>query len=233
MTTADQTQTKTQTAKSEGKTMTTNKKILKYNGLLEINAKLELELRSIQARKEEARKEQSELILPRIKHLQHIGQVVFRKYFPDYHAVSAEKGKDILGAEGWIFDTIQFKEADLDEIILSQVKWVYKNGGLNSQSGWEEEGVIRIPRAYLHMSDRDFAKRIRTKIKRWKRAEKDRDLIIRVDELKKAEAAAKAAVKRLEAIQAEAAKLQETAAEKAAAKQVRLERYEASKAATS
>lgn len=233
MTTADQTKTETQTAKSEGKTMTTNKKILKYNELLETNAKLELELRSIQARKEEARKEQSELILPRIKHLQHIGQVVFRKYFPDYHAVSAEKGKDILSVEGWIFDTIQFKEADLDEIALSKVKWTYRSNSLNGQSGWEEEGVLRIPRAYLHMSDRDFAKRVRTKIKRWKRAQRDRDLTARVDELKKAEAAAKAAVKKLEAIQAEAAKLQETTAEKAAAKQARLERYEASKAAAS
>lgn len=231
MTTAIQTQT--QIAKSEGKTMTINKKILKYNELLETNAKIELELRSIQARKEEARKEQSELILPRIKHLQHIGQVVFRKYFPDYHAVNAEKGKDILGAEGWIFDTIQFKEADLDEITLSKVKYSYRIGGVAGNSGWEEEGIIRISRQYLHMSDRDFAKRIRTKIKRWKQAQRDRDLIARVDELKKAEAAAKAAVKKLEAIQAEAAKLQETEAEKAAAKQARLERYEASKAAAS
>lgn len=213
--------------------MTTNKKILKYNELLETSAKLELELRSIQTRREEARKEQSELILPRIKHLQHIGQVVFRKYFPDYRAATVELGKEILGAEGWIFDTIQLKEADLDEITLSKVKYSYRIGGVAGNSGWEEEGVIRIPRAYLHMSDRDFAKRVRTKIKRWKRAQRDRDLTARVDELKKAEAAAKAAVKKLEAIQAEAAKLQETTAEKAAAKQARLERYEASKAAAS
>lgn len=226
MTAADQTET--QTAKSEGKTMTKNKKFLKYNELLESNAKLKLELQSVQARQEELRKEQSELILDKLKSFQHIGRAVFRKYFPDYHAVSADRGKDILGAEGWIFDTIQFKEADLKRITLSKMKYHY-----GKESGWKEESTLTVPRELLHMSDRDFAKRIRTKIKSWKRAQRDREVILHVDELQKAEAEAKRATKKLEELQKARDKRYADAAEKAAAKQARRERYEASQAVAS
>lgn len=228
MTTADQ--TKAQTAKSEGKTMTTNKKILKYNELLETSATVELEIRSLQAKKEEIRKEQSELILKRIQNLQHIGTTVFRKYFPDYHAVSSEKGREILGELGWVFDTIQLKEVGFDSITLSKVKWTYRSSGLNGQSGWEEEGTVLIGRSFLHMSDRDFAKSIRAKIKKWKRAQRDREVILRVEELKKAEAEAKRATKKLEELQKARDKRYADAEEKSAAQQARRDRYEASKA---
>lgn len=211
--------------------MTKNKNALKYNSFLEENAKIELELRTVQARKEELRKEQSELIVGKLKHLQHIGQVVFRKYFPDYHAVGAQKGREILGELGWIFDSIQLKEAYLDSIVLSQVKWVYGSSIHNTQSRWEEEGTVTVSRSFLHMSDRDFAKLIRTRIKKWKQVQRDRELILHVDELKKAEAEAKRATKRLEELQKAQEKRYADADEKRAAQQARRERYEASKAA--
>lgn len=228
MTAADQ--TKIKTAKSEGKTMTKNKNALKYNSFLEENAKIELELRTVQARKEELRKEQSDLIVGKLKHLQYIGEVVFRKYFPDYHAVGAQKGREILGELGWIFDSIQLKEAYLDSIVLSQVKWVYGSSIHNTQSRWEEEGTVTVSRSFLHMSDRDFAKLIRTRIKKWKQVQRDRELILHVDELRKAEAEAKRATKRLEELQKAQEKRYADADEKRAAQQARRERYEASKA---
>ncbi len=231
MTAADQTEPKT--AKSEGKTMTKNKKALKYNSFLEETAKIELELQTVQARKEELQKEQSELIVGKLKHLQHIGQVVFRKYFPDYHAVNAQKGREILGEFGWIFDTVGLKSAGLDSIILSKLKWVYGSSIQSTPSHWEEEGTVAIARSFLHMSDRDFAKLIRTQIKRWKQVQRDRELIQMEDELKEAEAEAKRAAQRLEELQRAQDKRYADADEKRAAQQARRDRYEASKAAAS
>lgn len=224
MTTADQ--TKTQTAKSEGKTMTTNKKFLKYNELLERNAKLKLELQSVQARQEELRKEQSELILDKLKSFQHISRAVFRKYFPGPSVMPAEKGQELLGKHGWIFATIQLKEVDLKRITLSKMKYHY-----GKESGWKEESTLTVPRELLHMSDRDFAKLIRTQIQQWKKLRQATEKTQLETELKRAEKEAQSAAQKLEEIQKKLKSKNETEVERQAKREARRAKYEESQRA--
>jgi len=128
-----------------------NKTVVAYNALFEAEAELQKELREIQARIDGTRDEQRELVEKRIRNLAEIGQRVFRKCIPDYYAVPNHKAKEILGELGWIYGLGKFVK-------------------LNGHSIQFEGGSM--VREFLHMSDRDFAKLIRQKVRVWKDAQK-------------------------------------------------------------
>lgn len=128
-----------------------NKTVIAYNALFEAEGELQKELRAIQARIDGTRDEQRELVEKKIRNLTEIGQRVFRKCLPDYYAVPNSKAKEILGEFGWIYSLGKFVK-------------------LNGNSIQFENGSVA--REFLHMSDRDFAKLIRQKVRVWKDAQK-------------------------------------------------------------
>jgi len=130
---------------------TNNKTVIAYNSLFEAEGELQKELRAVQARIDEKHDEQRALVEERIKTLAGIGQRVFRKCVPDYYAVPNSKAKEILGELSWIYSLGKFVK-------------------LNGYSIQFEGGSV--PREFLHMSDRDFAKLIRQKVRAWKDAQK-------------------------------------------------------------
>jgi len=167
-----------------------NKKYIAYNTLYAQGQELKKELRTLQARIEEQQGEQRELVAAKVQNLAGIGQRVFRKCVPDYYAVPDHKAKEILGELGWIYSLGKFQE-------------------LNGYSVKFENGSVE--RKYLHMSDRDFAKLIRQKVRAWKDAQNAEKQKAEVAE---AEAARKAVEKAQQALlQAEKAAEAVTAAE--------------------
>lgn len=143
---------------------TNNKTYIAYNELLED----ERELQEAMARIEAKREEQRELVERKIRNLAEIGQRVFRKCVPDYYAVPNHKAKEILGDLGWIYSLGKF-------VSLNKYSIKFEGGS--------------VPREFLHMSDRDFAKLIRQKVRAWKDAQKKEQ---KQAKLAKADAARKA-----------------------------------------
>lgn len=143
---------------------TNNKTYIAYNELLED----ERELQEAMARIEAKREEQRELVERKIRNLAEIGQRVFRKCVPDYYAVPNHKAKEILGDLGWIYSLGKF-------VSLNKYSIKFEGGS--------------VPREFLHMSDRDFAKLIRQKVRAWKNAQKKEQ---KQAKLAKADAARKA-----------------------------------------
>lgn len=169
--------------------MTTNKNYNKYNALVEKTRELKAQQRALEI-------EQNELVLTKIKSLQEIGRSVFRKCCPGQRA----EAESILGNLSWIFDELKIKELTDYSITAAKVSYRSRDWTL------EEVGTVELKRVYLHMSDRDFAKLVRQKIRSWKELQRAEDERKAEAELKAARTAAKSAETKLRNLEARLAK---------------------------
>lgn len=209
--------TETNTFKNEeGTQMTTNTTAETITTVTEKNSKFQKynsirdEAKSLQEQIAANRKAQEDLVLAKIKTLQSIGRSVYGKCTSGSYAD--------LGKYSWIDSRLQLKDLGAAQITLAEVKSVWKDG----KYVLEETGEIHLSRAFLHISDRAFAKLIRTQIRSWKDAQKaelevKRDFSVQNAQraLQQAQAAARIAEAKLKA--AEEAEAKKTAAAEARA----------------
>lgn len=164
-----------------------NKKFLKYNAIRD-------ESKALQQQVAANRRAQSDLVMDKIRSLQAIGQSVYTK---------CTSGSTVpLGEYGWVFQNLQLKELGATNITfyvlqINRGYWVT-----------DEEKTLTLDRDFLHMSDRDFAKLIRSKINAWKFAQRaeaqsklDDEIIAAQKEVQAAQLAAEKAERKVEEIQ--------------------------------
>lgn len=138
-----------------------------------------LEMAAEQRKLEEALKEykneQRKVIEPRIVSLQQVGRSVFRKCMSnqDY-----DKAMEILGDLYWVTCSVTFESCTRTGFTFSAHNW--------RNSSFDE---VQISNRYTSMSDRDFAKIIRTRCRQWKQNQRDkaeRDLNNQINAQKRA-----------------------------------------------
>lgn len=151
-----------------------------------------LEMAAEQRKLEEALKEykneQRKVIEPRIVALQQVGRSVFNKCMSNQ---DHDKAMEILGDLYWVTCSVTFESCT-------------RTGFTFSAHNWRNRSVdeVQISNRYMSMSDRDFAKIIRTRCHQWKQNQRDkaeRELTIRINEQKRALSETQKEIEQLEA----------------------------------
>ena len=197
------TQMTTNAATTARKTIVTanNRKFQKYDALREESKVLEEQVAA-------NRQAQSDLVMAKIRSFQAIGQSVYTK-------CTSGSSAD-LGSLSWINYSLQLKELSASTITLTATS---RYGGNSNPH------EVRLNRELLHISDRDFAKLVRTQIRSYKdeqRVEKVESPNIALknaqSNLQSAKAAAELAERKLKEVEARAAEEAATREARAARK---------------